>query len=142
MELEAAGIVVDRVAGASQGAIIAAAYARGFDAQTCADLCYEEFVRNNPYNDYGIPTVSMVKGRKTERAIRRRLTSIHIEELPRTFRCVSTDLQTRAPYVHRTGELTSAVMSSISIPGLFPPRETSSASSSTVACSTTSRSAC
>ena len=122
MELEAAGIVVDRVAGASQGAIIAAAYARGFDAQTCADLCYEEFVRNNPYNDYGIPTVSMVKGRKTERALRRRLTGIHIEELPRTFRCVSTDLQTRAPYVHRTGELTSAVMASISIPGLFPPR--------------------
>jgi predicted acylesterase/phospholipase RssA len=122
MELESAGITVDRVAGASQGAIMAAAYARGFDAQTCADLCYEEFVRNNPYNDYTVPTVSMVKGRKTERALRRRLTGIHIEELPRMFRCVSTDLQTRSPYVHRTGDLTSAVMSSASIPGLFPPR--------------------
>ena len=122
MEFEAAGIEVDRVAGASQGAILAAIYARGFDAQTCADICYEEFVRNNPYNDYGIPTVSMVKGRKTERAMRRRLTGIHIEELPRVFRCVSTDLQTRATHVHRTGDLTLAVMSSISIPGLFPPR--------------------
>lgn len=122
LELEAAGVEIDRVAGTSQGAIISAAYARGFDAQTCVDLCYEEFVRNNPYNDYAIPTVSMVRGRKTERALRRRLTGIHIEELPRTFRCVSTDLQTRAPYVHRTGDLTSAVMSSISIPGLFPPR--------------------
>ena len=35
---------------------------------------------------------------------------------------MSTDLQTRTPYVHRTGDLTLAVMSSISIPGLFPPR--------------------
>ena len=85
MELEEAGIEVDRLAGSSQGAILAAIYARGFDAQTCADICYEEFVRNNPYNDYGIPTVSMVKGRKTERAMRRRLTGIHIEELPRAL---------------------------------------------------------
>jgi predicted acylesterase/phospholipase RssA len=85
-------------------------------------MSYEEFVRNNPYNDYAIPTVSLVRGRKTEKALRRRLTGIGIEELPRLFRCVSTDLQTRKPYVHRTGDLTSAVMSSISIPGLFPPR--------------------
>ncbi len=122
MELESAGVRVDRVAGASQGSIVAAAYARGFDAQTCADLCYEEFVRSNPYNDYTLPTRSLVRGRKTERALRRRLTGIHIEELPRMFRCVSTDLQTRTPYVHRTGDLTSAVMSSVSIPALFPPR--------------------
>ena len=122
MELEAAGIEVDRVAGASQGSIVAAAYALGIDAQTATDLCYEEFVRNNPYNDYVVPTVSLVRGRKTERALRRRLTGAHIEELPRLFRCVSTDLQARAPYVHRTGDLTSAVMSSVSIPGLFPPR--------------------
>ena len=122
MELEAAGIEVDRVVGASQGSIVAAAYARGFDAQTASDLCYEEFVRSNPYNDYTVPTASLVKGRKTERALRRHLTGIHIEELPRLFRCVSTDLQARATYVHRTGDLTSAVMSSVSIPGLFPPR--------------------
>ena len=122
LELEQAGIVVDRIAGASQGSIIAAVHARGYDAATSIDLCYEEFVRNNPYNDVTVPMVSLVKGRKTEKALRRRLTGIHIEELPRQFRCVSTDLQSRTPYVHRTGDLTSAVMSSISIPGLFPPR--------------------
>jgi predicted acylesterase/phospholipase RssA len=122
MELELAGISVDRVVGASQGSIVAAAHARGYDAQTVIDLCYDAFVLNNPYNDYTVPTVSLVKGRKTERALRRGLSGIHIEELPRQFRCVSTDLQSRATYVHRTGDLTSAVMSSVSIPGLFPPR--------------------
>ena len=122
MELEDAGIRVDRLAGASQGAIIAATYARGFDARTAVDLCYEEFVRNNPYSDYRLPLVSLVKGRRTERALRRHLGGVSIEELPRTFRCVSTNLQTRTPYVHRTGDLTSAVMSSVSIPALFPPR--------------------
>jgi predicted acylesterase/phospholipase RssA len=122
MELEEAGVHVDRVAGASLGSVVAGAYGRGFDAQTCVDLCYEEFVRNNPTNDYTLPTKSIVKGRKTERGLRRRLTGIHIEELPRLFRCVSTDLQTREPYVHRSGDLTSAVMSSLSIPAFFPPR--------------------
>jgi predicted acylesterase/phospholipase RssA len=122
LELEDAGVHVDRVVGASQGSIMAAVHARGFDARTAIEMSYEEFVRDNPYNDYAIPTVSLVRGRKTERLLRRRLTGIGIEELPRLFRCVSTDLQTRKPYVHRTGDLTSAVMASISIPGLFPPR--------------------
>ena len=122
MELEEAGIHVDRLVGASQGSIVAAAYARGFDAQMAADVCYDEFVRNNPYNDYTVPSISMVKGRKTERALRRHLGGVHIEELPRLFRCVSTDLQSRVPHVHRVGDVSSAVMASISIPGLFPPR--------------------
>lgn len=122
LELEEAGIAVDRLAGASAGCIMAAAYASGLDAQRVVDLCYEEFVRNNPYNDYTIPMVSLVRGRKTDRALRRHFGAIHMEELPRHFRCVSTDLQRRETVVHRTGDLTDAVMSSLSIPGLFPPR--------------------
>jgi EmrB/QacA subfamily drug resistance transporter len=120
--LEDAGIAVDRVAGASQGSIMAALHARGFDARTAVEMCYDGFVRQNPYSDYTVPTTSLVRGRRTEASLRRQLTDIHIEELPRQFRCVSTDLQSRAAFVHREGDLTSAVMSSISIPGLFPPR--------------------
>ncbi|MGE0818059.1 MAG: MDR family MFS transporter/patatin-like phospholipase family protein [Candidatus Nanopelagicales bacterium] len=122
LELEDAGIHVDRVVGASQGSIMAAVHARGIDARTAIEMCHEEFVRNNPFDDYTLPTAAIVKGRKTEKALRRRLTGIGIEELPLLFRCVSTDLQSRAPYVHRTGDLTSAVMASLSIPGMFPPR--------------------
>jgi len=122
MELEEAGVVVDRFAGASQGSIIAALMARGFDARTGVERAYVEFVRNNPYSDYRLPTVSLVKGRRTERALGRHLGGVSIEELPHMFRCVSTDLQSRTTYVHRSGDLTSAVMSSISIPALFPPR--------------------
>jgi EmrB/QacA subfamily drug resistance transporter len=122
LELEDAGVPVDRVVGASQGSIMAAIHARGVDARTAIEMCHEEFVRNNPFDDYTLPTASLVKGRKTEKALRRRLTGIGIEELPILFRCVSTDLQTRTPYVHRTGDLSSAVMASLSIPGMFPPR--------------------
>jgi NTE family protein len=122
MELQDSGVVIDRVAGASQGSIMAAVLACGFDAREAVDRCYEEFVRNNPYSDYRVPSVSLVRGRRTERALGKHFRGRSIEELPRTFRCVSTDLQSRTSYVHRTGDLTSAVMSSISIPALFPPR--------------------
>ena len=34
------------------------------------ELCYEEFVRRNPFSDYTFPTVSLAKGRGRVRALR------------------------------------------------------------------------
>ncbi len=121
-ELADAGIVVDRVAGSSQGSIIAALYAWGLDSDEIEDACYQEFVRGRPFNDYTLPIASVAKGRRTEKAMRRHLGDAHIEELPRQFRCVSTDLQSRSSYDHRRGSIVDAVMASISLPVLFPPR--------------------
>ena len=123
-ELALAGVQVDRVAGSSQGSIIAALHALGHDADTIHDLCYAEFVRGRPFSDYTLPTVSLAKGRRSERAMRRHFGDTRIEELPRQFRCASTDLQARSRFVHRTGSLTDAVMASIALPVLFPPRRT------------------
>ncbi len=123
-ELAAAGVHVDRVAGSSQGSIIAALHALGHDPQTIHELCYAEFVRESPFSDYTLPTVSLAKGRRTERALRRNFGDARIEELPRQFRCASTDLQSRSRFVHRRGPLTDAVMASIALPVLFPPRRT------------------
>lgn len=47
-ELERAGIVIDRVAGTSAGAVIAALYATGRTAEQTDAVVYEEFVRHNP----------------------------------------------------------------------------------------------
>ncbi len=124
-ELAAAGVAVDRVAGSSQGSIIAALHATGFDPSTIQELCYEEFVRRRPFSDYTLPLTSLAKGKRTERALRGQLGDISIEELPRIFRCASTDLQARAVHAHRSGPLVDAVMASIALPVLFPPRQQS-----------------
>ena len=58
-ELEAAGIAVDRFAGTSMGAVIAALAASGLDAAGVDAYAYEYFIRNNPVSDYTLP----VKGR-------------------------------------------------------------------------------
>ncbi len=121
-ELARAGVHVDRVAGSSQGSIIAALHAMGNDPDTIHDACYEEFVRARPFSDYTVPTVSLAKGRRAEKAMRRHFGDARIEELPRQFRCASTDLQSRSRFTHRSGTLADAVLASIALPVLFPPR--------------------
>ncbi len=121
-ELADAGVEVDRVAGSSQGSIIAALHASGMGPQEIEDRCYQEFVRGRPFSDYTVPVASVAKGRRTERVLRRNLGDALIDELPRSFRCSSTDLQTRSAHAHRSGPLVEAVMASIALPVLFPPR--------------------
>jgi predicted acylesterase/phospholipase RssA len=64
----------------------------------------------------------MSKGRRTESVLRRHLGDAWIEELPRLFRASATDLQSRAVVDLRSGPLVDAVMASIALPVLFPPR--------------------
>jgi predicted acylesterase/phospholipase RssA len=121
-ELEAAGVVVDRVAGTSIGALIAALYAAGHTPEEIQEVCHLEFVRANPFSDYTLPTVSLAKGRRTRTGMERQFGAALIEELPRQFACVSTDLGTRQRYVHRSGRTSDAVVASLALPVLFPPR--------------------
>jgi len=120
--LQDAGVHVDRVAGASQGSIIAALHATGMDAEAIRATCFEEFVRRRPFSDYTVPTVSLARGRRAEQALRRHLGDARIEDLPHQFRCASTDLLSRQPHSHGSGDVVTAVMASIALPVLFPPR--------------------
>ncbi len=120
-ELEAAGLQVDRVAGASFGAVVGALFANGLDAQAIDAVCYESLVRRNPLNDYTVPVRSFARGRKLEVALNHFFGDVHIEELPREFRGVSVDLLNRQPVVHRRGRLADVVAASVRLPGLFAP---------------------
>lgn len=121
LELEEAGLDVDRLSGASFGAIIAAAYASGMDAEELEHVVYEEMVRRKPFSDYTVPRVALARGRRTDEALSRIFGEQRIEHLPRQFRCVSVDLLTRSQVVFRRGSLYEAVRASSRLPGLFPP---------------------
>jgi NTE family protein len=121
-ELEDSGIVVDRVAGTSLGAIVAGTYALGNDARAVQEIHHEAFVRGNPFGDYTVPSKALTKGRRTPERLRHFLgESTQIETLPRLFRCVSVDLTARSQVVHRSGLLWQAVAASARLPILTPP---------------------
>ncbi len=118
--LSAAGVAIDRVGGTSQGALVAAACAAGWDHEQILDM-FRSFRGDNPTSDFTVPTVSLIAGRKAERALRRQFGERLIEDLPVDFFCVSASLTTGQTKVHRRGCLWEALRASISIPGIFPP---------------------
>ena len=121
-EFEEAGITIGRVAGTSLGAIVAATYALGVDAQAVHDVHYEGFVRRNPFGDYTVPSHALTKGRRTPELLREFLgADTRIEATSRLFRCVSVDLAGRSLVVHRSGLLWEAVAASARLPILTPP---------------------
>jgi len=121
-ELEDQGIPVDRVAGCSIGAIVAATWATGVSGEELEDKSYAEFVRRRPFGDYTLPTHSLARGRRTHEGLMRALgADTLVEGLPRQFGCVSTDLVTRTRQVHRRGSLVDATLASVRLPVLFPP---------------------
>ena len=121
-ELEAAGITIDRFAGASMGAIIAALSATGMDAAGTDAHIYEYFIRNNPIGDYTLPRTGLIRGQRTMTALRSAYGGTLVEELPKQFRCVSVDLLARRAVVHRRGPLAEVVGCSLRLPGVYAPK--------------------
>lgn len=84
-ELEAAGVTVDRFAGTSMGAIIAALAASGLDAAGVDAQIYEHFVRKS-HGDYTLPSKGLIRGKRTQSTLRTIFGDHLVEELPKHFR--------------------------------------------------------
>lgn len=123
-ELFAAGVVVDRIAGVSLGALVAGGIAAGNDLEALSEGFEEAFTRVNPTGDYTLPLFSLIRGRRARGLLRRFFGELRIEELRRRFFCLSCDLIAREAVIHRTGRVADAISASLSIPGVFPPVRT------------------
>lgn len=120
-ELVAAGVRIDRVAGVSLGALVAASVARGDNPEESYALFEKHFVHRHPTKDYTIPVVSLLRGGRTTRAIAEEFGDTQIESLMLPYWCASTDLLRREVVLHSRGSLAHAVRASLSLPGVFPP---------------------
>jgi NTE family protein len=119
--LREAHVPIDLIGGCSMGSIVGAAVAMEWDDTEIKERLRNAFVNTNPVNDYTLPFLSLIKGRKVARLLEQNFGGLRIEELWRPFFCVSTNLTTGTLAVHRGGPLVNALHASISIPGLLPP---------------------
>jgi len=119
--LKEAGLTVDAVGGASIGAIIGAGCAAGWDHPETMQRIRRAFVDTNPLNDYTLPFVSLVSGRKVSRLLRQEYGDVAIEDLRLPFYCVSANLTSGRMSVHRRGQLWFWLRASAAIPGVLPP---------------------
>jgi predicted acylesterase/phospholipase RssA/CRP-like cAMP-binding protein len=119
--LEEEGVVIDRVGGASMGAVIAAQYACGYTIDTMIEMNREGWNGFKPHKDYTIPIISMVSSNKAHQMLEMMFGERHFEDLWLNCYAVSTNLTRSGVVVHRKGPLTKWLRASISIPGTAPP---------------------
>lgn len=120
-ELTRAGVVIDRVAGCSMGSFIGAQFASGRDPAEISARCHDELISRNPWSDYTIPLVAATRGRKLRAMLDRSFGAMQIQDLQRSYFCVSADLIKSELFVHDRGPVAAAVAASMCIPGSAPP---------------------
>ncbi len=116
-----AGIPVDAIGGTSMGGNIAAQYAMGMSAQRMAELNRRIFVEIQPHKGYTIPLLALVSTHRSLAAAKLAFGDAQIEDLWLPYFCVSSNLTTAEPMVHRHGSLARATLASASLPGIGIP---------------------
>jgi NTE family protein len=111
----------DHLGGTSMGAIIAAGVALEWSLDELSARMRDAFVTANPLDDYTIPLIALVRGKKVSNLLREHFGDVRIEEMPRPFFCVSSDLTSGRIHVHRAGPLWRALRASVALPGILPP---------------------
>src|ERR1051326_1869978 len=115
------GVPLDQLGGTSMGAIIAAGLACEWGLDELTARVRAAFVETNPLSDYTIPLIALVRGKKVSELLQEHFGPVRIEELPKPFFCVSSDLTTGRIHVHRSGPLWRALRASVALPGILPP---------------------
>ncbi|MFM7271331.1 MAG: patatin-like phospholipase family protein [Actinomycetes bacterium] len=121
--LEARGVPIDAVGGASIGSIVGGSVARGDTPDELARILRAAVLDRSPV-DVTLPTVSFAQGARVTQQIRDAAGGLDLEDGWRNFYCVSTNLTRASLEVHRRGPGWFAIRSSFSIPGVFPPMHT------------------
>ena len=119
--LAEAGVPFDHLGGTSMGAIIAAGIAAEWSIEELTERVRTAFVDSNPLSDYTFPLIALVRGKKVSTLLHQNFGDIRIEELPKPFFCVSSDLTTGRIHDHRSGALWRALRASVALPGILPP---------------------
>jgi len=113
------GIPVDVLAGTSAGAIVAGLSARDWDAQQIREFLLHVWTRK--LLDWRLPWVSILRGRRLKRVAVEAGSGLQMQEVDRPFIAVASDLVDGAEVWLRRGDGWTAVLASLSVPGVFPP---------------------
>ncbi len=119
--MQALHLPIDTIGGTSMGAYVGALHATGRDLpQIIADI-KDTFVHRRLLNDYRIPRLSLIAGRRFLRHVRCLLPDQRIEHLPLPFFCVTTNLTRGCAEIHHHGPLADWLITSMCLPGIAPP---------------------
>ncbi|TGK86758.1 esterase [Leptospira noumeaensis] len=122
--MEEEGLVPDMIAGTSIGAVIGAFWASGLGYKGILPLLAEidSIFKMFKLVDLSFPGQGLLHGKHVRALLEKYLGDLYFEDLPIKLRLISCDISTRQEIVLSEGKVLDAVMSSISIPGVFVPQ--------------------
>lgn len=121
--LQARGMNVVAIAGASSGALVGGLHAAGKLAEYRDWLCSLDRARMLRLLDPGWGRPALFEGTRLIAALREIAGSPRIEDLPVDFTAVAVDLLRQREVWLREGDLWDALRASFAIPGVFTPHE-------------------
>ncbi len=122
--LEENGIEIDAVAGTSMGAYVGAMWASGLDGEQLEALAAEMKGRRDLWSlvdPVAFPRRGFIRGWKIERRLRKTLGHRTFKEMARPLYLLATEFEGFRRAVLDEGDVASAVLASIAIPGSVVP---------------------
>lgn len=122
--LDEIGMAPSVICGTSIGAVVGALRASGRLEAALEEIMGADLIRVLSYVSPGIREGALIDSRRIHNLLRAWFGHVDIGDLPVPFAAVATDIATGDPVVLGSGDLVSALMASIAIPAIFPPRFT------------------
>ena len=119
--LRQADIPIDFIGGASAGAAMGGAIARGLSVDETLDQMEAMFIHAKAMRRFTLPIYSLLDPTVFDSELRTRYGTRDIADQPINFFGVSTNLSTNGLHVHRRGPLWECVRASGSLPTILPP---------------------
>jgi len=119
--LDAAGLAPDIVCGTSIGAVVGALHLTGALGDFAQFVRRMNRARLSQYFDFTFSAGGIIAGKRVLQVLQPIFGDSAIEDLPRGFACVATDLANGDEVWLRSGRIIDALRASYAIPGLFPP---------------------
>lgn len=119
--LREANVPIDFIGGASAGAAMGGAIARGMSVEETLDQMEAMFIKAKAMRRLTLPLYSLLDPTVFDSELRQRYGAKDIADQPINFFGVSTNLSTNGLHVHRRGPLWECVRASGSLPTILPP---------------------
>jgi len=119
--LERERIPIDLIAGTSMGSLVGAYYACGVRPSALEDMAIA--TKRRHITSIGFSKKGLLSTRKISKILDRDIGGRTFQDLKIPLSVVTMDLLTGEEVVINTGSVKEAVLTSISIPGVFPPRK-------------------
>lgn len=119
--LREANVPIDFIGGASAGAAMGGAIARGMSVEETLDQMEAMFIKAKAMRRLTLPLYSLLDPTVFDAELRSRYGTKDIADQPIAFFGVSTNLSTNGLHVHRRGPLWECVRASGSLPTILPP---------------------